>query len=91
VFIFKRFGNILIIHEIYGQAPVQAEGTFDGTPFYFRARHNRWYIEVGHTVASAWVYGDTYKLGEAYAASYMEEKEAEKFIKQAYEAYVWKK
>jgi hypothetical protein len=27
-------------------APVQAEGTIDGFPFYFRARHNEWTFAV---------------------------------------------
>jgi hypothetical protein len=37
----------LIIDGIGGNCPVQGEGTFDGKPFYFRARHESWSIGVG--------------------------------------------
>lgn len=37
----------LIITRIWGNMPVQAEGTVDGKPFYFRARRDFWEIEVG--------------------------------------------
>lgn len=32
----------LVIENIGGNCPVQAEGTMQGLPWYFRARHERW-------------------------------------------------
>jgi hypothetical protein len=38
----------IVISSIGGQCPCQAEGTFYGNPFYFRARCGDWTIEVAH-------------------------------------------
>jgi hypothetical protein len=35
------------IDYIGGNCPVQAEGTVDGKPFYFRARWDKWSIGIG--------------------------------------------
>lgn len=32
--------------RIYGSAPVQADGTINGFPFYFRARRNEWTFAI---------------------------------------------
>lgn len=37
----------LTIDYLGGQCPLQAEGTWDGTPFYFRVRHGRWQLGLG--------------------------------------------
>jgi hypothetical protein len=37
----------LTIETIGGNCPVQAEGTIDGKPFYFRARGRGWSIGIG--------------------------------------------
>lgn len=37
----------LQIETIGGNCPVQAEGTIDGVPFYFRARGRRWSMGIG--------------------------------------------
>lgn len=37
----------LIITDIGGNCPVQAEGTIDGVPFYFRARGDQWSMGIG--------------------------------------------
>lgn len=37
----------VVITLIGGNCPVQAEGTIAGEPFYFRARGQRWSIEIG--------------------------------------------
>ena len=37
----------IVIESIGGQCPVQAEGTIDGKPFYFRARNAYWSIGIG--------------------------------------------
>lgn len=74
--------------ECIGYAcPVQYEGTINGTPFYFRARGERWRMGIGeHPVEVAfghregWTknlpYGD-YK----FAAGWMPVEEAEEIIK----------
>ena len=38
--------NTLIIESIGGCCPCQAEGTMNGYPFYFRARHGDWQLDV---------------------------------------------
>ena len=35
----------------WGACPVQAEGTVDGLPFYFRARGGEWTLSVAATPA----------------------------------------
>lgn len=37
----------LRIYTLGGYCPVQGEGTFDGEPFYFRARGQHWSLGVG--------------------------------------------
>lgn len=37
----------LIIASLGGNCPVQATGTVAGVPFYFRARHGHWRVEIG--------------------------------------------
>jgi len=35
--------------KIYGSGPVQAEGTINGFPFYFRARHDMWTFSISES------------------------------------------
>ena len=35
-----------LIGKIYGSAPVQADGTINGFPFYFRARWDEWTFAI---------------------------------------------
>jgi hypothetical protein len=37
----------IIIESLGGLCPVQANGTIDGEPFYFRSRHEHWQLEIG--------------------------------------------
>jgi hypothetical protein len=37
---------IIFTQEPEGSCPVQAEGTVNGHPFYFRARHETWSLSV---------------------------------------------
>lgn len=88
----------VVIDEIYGHAPVQADGRIDGRVFYFRARGDEWEIEVSQNAKSAddygdpvweqgvWTYAEKYPGGE-YAASWMEHDEARRLIHLAAEAY----
>jgi hypothetical protein len=74
---------MLKIDWLRGNCPVQAEGTFDGEPFYFRARYTSWRVEVGE-----WECGALYREDSKYGAGWMSEKEARAFIEQAYA--LWK-
>ena len=80
-------------------APVQYEGTVNGRPFYFRARHDAWSFAIADThddavdASELWVpeggfyreakYGDSEE-----AASYMPHKEAEHIITECARAYI---
>ena len=58
-----------------GTRPAQGEGTVEGSPFYFRARGNRWSMSIGGTdvVGSPdWYYEEDY--GDTpFAAGWMDE------------------
>lgn len=76
--------GVLIIH-LGGNCPVQAEGTVDGEPFYFRARGERWSMSVGGddvVGAPDWYYEEPYG-DRPYAAGWMSEYEARRFIEEA--------
>lgn len=71
----------IVIDWLSGSCPVQAEGTIDGKPFYFRARGQRWRIGIGGDVVSSpdWGYGEYF--GEVpFAAGWMTDEEAMGFI-----------
>lgn len=73
------------IEFIGGNCPVQAEGTIDGAPFYFRARGNGWRIGIGgDTVADP----DWSTFGEWDNAGWMLEGEALELIEKA--AALWR-
>lgn len=71
----------IVIEYISGICPVQAEGTIDGKPFYFRARGQRWSIEI-ETVSPdhpSFVYSEPWG-DDAFAAGWMDEDEARRLI-----------
>jgi hypothetical protein len=76
------------IAMIGGQCPVQAEGTIDGKPFYFRARGQHWELRIGDDpmAATAWSHRQAYG-NEPYAAGWMTEDEARKFIVEAAKSF----
>ena len=84
------------IGQLGGNCPVQAEGSFDGVAFYFRARYSRWECEVGINPptypisADNWYYDEQYgdEIIEPYSAGWMSEDEARVFINQAYERWI---
>jgi hypothetical protein len=78
----------VVITMIGGLCPVQAEGTINGSPFYFRARGQRWTIGIGGDVVMypEWHYGEPYGT-ERFDAGYMPEGEARAFINRAAERY----
>jgi hypothetical protein len=72
----------IIIDWLEGCCPVQAEGTVNGIPFYFRARGSQWSIEIG----DEWVY--TEKYGEWPTAGWMDFDEAKNLIHSSCEKFV---
>lgn len=76
------------IKYLGGYCPVQAEGTIDGKPFYFRARGEHWSIGIGGEPIGDpdWYYEQDYGDG-AFDASWMEHSEALNFIKEAAAGY----
>lgn len=78
----------LRITDIGGNCPVQAEGTIDGKPFYFRARGEYWRMEIGEPVE----WQRSAKWGDSpYAAGWMPEAEAIAFIEQCAAEYMAEK
>lgn len=57
-------------------APVQIEGTIDGVPLYFRARHNEWSLTIGD-----WSIGT--EFGTESDASWMPELQAMAIVERA--------
>ena len=84
----------LVITTLGGNCPVQAEGTVDGAPFYFRARWGSWRLAIGENCVGAkrsedgiWVRKREYGDGR-YDAGWMSEDEARAFLFEAAAAYV---
>jgi hypothetical protein len=76
------------IDWIGGNCPVHAEGLIDGKQFSFRARGNRWSIEICDQPRPAprWRYEEPYGL-EPYEAGHMNGVEAHALILRAAEIY----
>lgn len=64
------------IDMLGGNCPVQAEGTIDGDPFYFRARGEHWSMSVGN---DNWTVSIRYSH-DTFGAGWMSEEEARRFI-----------
>lgn len=87
----------VVISNIGGFCPVQAEGTVDGLPFYFRGRGRRWTLSVAQEAdgdpvdvccgeKAGFHYEETY--GEdPFAAGWMSEPEVRAFINAAVGRY----
>lgn len=84
-------GFDLEISHLYGECPLQSDGTINGHPFYFRARGNRWYFEVyDENRQTIWRYEEHY--GDyPYAAGWMTKTEGEAFITQATKKFLKEK
>ncbi len=79
----------LVIHTIGGYCPCQAEGAFYGNPFYFRARHGRWTIEVARPGSDPINNPELFYLGgQDPTNGYMQLHTAVKEIGRAFEAFV---
>lgn len=82
----------IVMEYTCGACPVQAEGTVSGERFYFRARGDRWRIGIGGTdpvFHPAWEYGEPYGEPGGLGAGWMDEEEANAFIRKSVE--LWKK
>ena len=80
----------VVIDQIGGNCPVQAEGHIAGKPFYFRARGEHWSMSIGGEdviMHPQWYYEEDYP-GDQYAAGWMTQEEARKFIDEAAAKYV---
>lgn len=77
----------IVIDWIGGNCPVQAEGTINGTSFYFRARGESWSLEVGHGPDDmpAWEHAEWF--GEWPDAGWMTVEQAQDFIRSAAARY----
>jgi hypothetical protein len=77
------------LQGIWGNCPVQAEGTVDGQQFYFRARGDAWALEIGPEedwfTDKAWRYQQDY--GSWPDAGWMNDDEALIFISKAINRY----
>lgn len=74
----------ITITWISGHCPVQSEGFIGETPYYFRARGQRWALQIGRDVKpdDIWHYEEAYGE-EQFAAGWMELEEARAFIAKA--------
>lgn len=79
----------VILDWIGGNCPVQAEGTVNGKPFYFRARGESWSMSIGGEDVVGrpeWFHEEGY--GETqFAAGWMTIDEAKNFIAVAAKRY----
>ena len=70
------------IDHIGGWCPVQAEGTIDGKPFYFRARGRRWSLGIGGEPVGSPEWEVSKQWGDGpYDAGYMPLQDAIDIIK----------
>lgn len=78
----------VVIDWLGGNCPVQAEGTVDGKPFYFRARGEHWSLGIGGepVCAPEWEHEEEVD-GGMYAAGWMSELEAKHCIARAVTLY----
>lgn len=85
-----------------GTCPVQAEGTINGYPFYFRSRHARWSLHVALNKKGdpldddSWVVTEDYPVKDAQeknrrvSAGYASKEECIEFIKRHAENFILK-
>ena len=75
----------IVITCLGGNCPVQAEGTIDGKPFYFRSRGEHWSMSIGgeDVVGNPeWRHEEEYGDGP-FEAGWITEDEAREFIKKS--------
>ncbi len=77
----------IVIDSLGGKCPVQAEGTINGVPFYFRARGEIWTLEVGADLIEAVDWEHAEWFGEWPDAGWMTDAQAETFLRAAAARY----
>jgi hypothetical protein len=78
----------IVIAQLGGNCPVQAEGTINGKPFYFRARGEAWSLGIGGADPcgeAEWEHSEWF--GEWPDAGWMTPEQAEGFLRQAAARY----
>ncbi|MBY5370553.1 hypothetical protein [Rhizobium leguminosarum] len=79
------------LDELAGYCPVQAQGQFDGSHFYFRARGSYWRFEAGGnesgTKGAKWWYEEHWRNKTGFEAGYMSDENAIRCILKAVEIY----
>lgn len=94
-----------LVGKVYGSAPVQGEGTINGYPFYFRARHDEWTFSISENAEVDPVDIQLIETGKKHGffkkepygdeggelAGYLEFSEAEQFIFACCRAYLKEK
>ena len=74
--------------DIYGHCPVQGEGTINGMPFYFRARHGLWTMTIDNDPVEAAFRGAGREWAGVYEnASWMDHAEARAIIEKCAKEY----
>jgi len=77
---------IVFTEEPNGCCPVQAEGTIDGFPFYFRSRWDGWSLCVADKMGgdplfdASWMHEEEYPGGGECGAGYATKEECVEFI-----------
>lgn len=71
-----------------GNCPIQAEGTFGGKEFYFRARWNSMRVYVGGIVKPEFLYEEPYDEDGPGSAGWAPKEDCLAFIRRAFAAYV---
>ena len=77
----------VVIDTIGGNCPVQAEGTIDGVPFYFRARGDSWSLGIGADPVGKAHWEHREWFGEWPDAGWMSLEEAAAFLHRAADRY----
>jgi hypothetical protein len=95
--------TIIYTEPLNGKCPVQAEGTIDGYPFYFRSRGGHWALKIAEPgrdpeCEARWTYREEYKGrhaardveindGRKFAAGWADEDECAAFIERCADAF----
>ena len=71
----------ILIDYMGGNCPVQAEGTIDGKPFYFRARGDNWSLGIGGDPVGTPEWEHAQWFGAWPDAGWMSEEEAMQLLR----------
>jgi len=94
--------EVIYTSEPAGTCPVQAEGTINGYPFYFRSRHARWSMRIASSKEGDPFNNDALFIEEDYptkedqaehrrvSAGYASKEECTEFIERCAENFILK-